>query len=103
LGEKHKIIAEPPVIKKSDLNIRKEFLRGVLQTDGSIWRDKKGKIHIEIEATSKPLIESCKEILSLLGFSVKVRNRKRGCKSFRISISGSKAENLVKIFSFEPL
>jgi transcriptional regulator with XRE-family HTH domain len=70
IGKKSEIAKEPTLIRNAGLEFEKAFLRGIADTDGSIWktRTKRGAFSFEIGSVSKILIEDCVRILENLGF-----------------------------------
>ena len=81
-----------------DWNLTKHTLRGIVDTDGSIFASKKHGIDkypsIEITTTSSNLAIQIKEMLLKNGFKVTLREEKRkkliGLKSYKVSLYGQK-------------
>ncbi len=69
LGEKAKIAHEPKIIIKGGKTYEIPFLRGIADTDGSVWRTKSNRLAFEIGSISKRLIHDCQRILNSQGFS----------------------------------
>ncbi len=67
-------VNEPEIIRKSPLNIRKYFARGLIDTDGSIYYDKSRRgWTLEFHSINENLILSVFEILSKLGFNPRTK------------------------------
>lgn len=74
-GKKFDIAQEPKIIKKSPLDIRKEFAKGIMMFDGGV----KTSGMVSITSMSKQLIEDLYKILALDKISVnKGYNKKKG-------------------------
>lgn len=85
LGKKAKTAHEPKIITNSGRQNEILFLRGISDTDGSIWRTRSGALAFEIGSTSKTLIMDCKNILNKIGFKTHIIFQKKR-KFFRIKI-----------------
>lgn len=99
LGPK-KHIQVPPAILKSSKKMRAAFIRGLFDTDGTLYFEGKyGKkpyySRIQITNTSKELVEQVFEMLTSMGFtpSVNIKNkrRKRWRLAYDICIRGKTA------------
>lgn len=86
LGRKSGIAKEPMIIKNAGINFEKTFLRGIADTDGSIWKTKSGSMSFEIGSKSRELIKDCSRILEKVGFSTyTIKQKKKGYNRLRIS------------------
>lgn len=85
IGKKARTAHEPKIIAKSGRQNEILFLRGISDTDGSIWRTRSGALAFEIGSTSKTLIRDCERILNCLGFSTHVIFQKEK-NFFRVKI-----------------
>ena len=78
-GKKSYIVKEPEKIRSASLQIRKAFLRGLIDTDGCIFYDAANRsLKLEFKTVSPYLASSVNEILSLLNFKPKLRKQKKG-------------------------
>jgi hypothetical protein len=96
LGKKSTIVEEPKFLK-NDIELRKAFLRGLIDTDGSFWLDKRGRICFSLETKSKKLMEDCKEIMELLEIKPKLTERSNGV--FRITIPIKEVGRFISIIN----
>lgn len=88
-GEKTKIVKEPIIIQASNIKIRSAFLRGLMDTDGSIYYSKRS-FTLELHITNKFLAKSAFDILSALNFTpklLKLDNRKYGSR-YKVRLYG---------------
>jgi len=91
-----------PEIIYNDKNLVKHAIRGIADTDGSIFISKKPGVQkypsIEITTTSLNLANQLKEILTKIGFRVTLvigrRKKAKGLISYRVALYGR--ENLKK-------
>lgn len=101
IGKKSEIAKEPSLIRNAGLEFEKAFLRGIADTDGSVWKTKtkRGAFSFEIGSMSKTLIEDCARILDNLGFRTYVvwQEKKR---YNRLRISDNDVGKFVEIVGF---
>ncbi len=71
-GSKIKQKVSVPLWIKKNINYQKECLRGLFQTDGSIYFDRGYKM-VNFTSVCLTLIKDAKEILKNIGFEVKIR------------------------------
>lgn len=95
-GKKVDVVSIPSWIKSSSLKIKMAFLRGIFDTDGSIFAQKDytkysdsfnsryhTKARIRITSISKKLIDELATILSSLNFRYTIRSRDAGFRHHR--------------------
>jgi len=103
-GKKSRIVSEPILIENSELEIRKEFFKGVLTFDGGISKDGE----ISLESYSPFLINNFKIILNELNINYFISKSKRGSNSILIKnydhrildLFDEKSEKYDKAYSF---
>ena len=94
-GKKAKIVEVPPKIIKSRVSSIAAFLAGLLDSDGSISRDKRGRVIIYYNTCSEKLAKQIAAMLNLLGIGFYLLPRKQKSVSgkeitkYQISIKGS--------------
>ena len=100
---------EIPKIIFDDLNLVKHTIRGITDTDGSVFVSRKPGIEkypcIEITTTSKNLANQLKLVLTEIGFRVTLRSHKPKIPSslivYRIALNGKKnLEKWIKEIGF---
>lgn len=88
-----------PAWIKENKTYQKECVRGLFQTDGSLYFDREYKM-INFTSACNTLIYDVNEILNSLGFDVKARKvTERGKIKYIIRIS-KKVENFIKTINF---
>lgn len=99
IGKKSDIIREPQIVKK-DKKLRAAFLRGIIDTDGSVFLNKQNKPVLEIYSNSKHLLKNCKNIIYLFGYGSKIRTKvasKKNSYILRVSVRDTpRILNIVK-------
>lgn len=93
-GKKTAIAEEPEIIKKSSLEFRKYFVRGLIDTEGSLYFDKTNRTWIlEIHMINKNLISTISEVLEKTGLKYRMLTKKN---SYSLRIVGK--NNIKKYF-----
>jgi hypothetical protein len=96
----------PKIIKESDFRKQKRFIRGVFDTDGSVFFEKnyasKSKVHsrmrIKLESVSKELVNDCIEICRDMGYKPYRRKPYKGKKdlNMKYGFTIQRKEDLIK-------
>lgn len=106
-GKKSEIIREPIIVKESDMECRIAFLRGLIDTDGSIFLNRQKKPVLEIYSNSKQLLLDCQEIIAENNFSSEVYTRTRkGKERYVLRVPVKHAPpllNLIKPFKYKSI
>lgn len=88
IGKKSDTVRIPKIIRESDIICKTAFLRGLIDTDGSVFLNKQGKPVLEIYSNSKQLLLDSQEIIALLGVEAKLNSRmKKGKERYILRVS----------------
>ena len=88
-----------PIWINQNITYQKECLRGLFQTDGSIYFDRGYKM-VNFTSVCHPLIIDVQEILGNIGFSVKVRKAIEKSKTKYIIRISKNTEKFIKTINF---